>query len=101
MTEFTAKDFDVMNYSTSNRKSCFFTYKIICMKSILDEEAGDIIGALILEDQTLKKRIRDKTEILAEFSTEEERVTGLKKYFGFTLTEREKASIKGTVTSLT
>jgi hypothetical protein len=70
------------------------------MKSILDEEAGDIIGAMILEDGIFKKRIRDKKEVLAECSTEKERVAGLKKYFGISLTEKEQDSIIGTVTSL-
>jgi hypothetical protein len=90
-----------MSYATSTRRSVWFTYKIVCMKLILDEEKGDIIGAWTLEDRTFKKRIRDRKEILAECSTEEERISGLEKYFGIVLTRKEQESIKGTVTSLT
>ena len=101
MTEFLPQDFEIMNYATSSRKTSFFTYKIICLKLSLDEDEDDIIGTLILTDRTLKKRIQDRTEVLAEFVSEDERIMGLKKYFGVVLTEKEQASIKGTVAELT
>ena len=100
MTEFTAQDFGVMNYATSSRRTCIFTYMVIVSKMIFDEAAGDIVGAMTLSGATVKKRIHEKSEVVIECSTEEERVAALKQHFGITLSSKEQAGIKGTVTEL-
>lgn len=101
MTEFKPADFEVMNYATSTRNTSFFTYKVICVKFLLDEEKENLVGALTLDGKTLKKRIQDQKEVLGEFVSEGERIAGLKEHFGITFTEKEQASIKGTITEVT
>ncbi|KAF8866475.1 cysteine proteinase [Acephala macrosclerotiorum] len=100
LTEFNSKDFEVMNYAVSTRKTSFWTYSIICMKMIRDEEANDITGIVALEGGRLKRRIHAESETLAECANEEERVDVLDKYFGIRLNSTERKGIMGTVTQL-
>jgi len=100
MTEFTAQDFGVMNYATSSRRTCIFTYMVIASKMIFDETVGDIVGAMTLSGPTVKKRLHKNSEVVVECATEEERVRALKEHFGITLSSKEQAGIKGTVTEL-
>ncbi|PVH88491.1 arylamine N-acetyltransferase 1 [Cadophora sp. DSE1049] len=100
MTEFTAQDFSVMNYATSTRRTCIFTFMIIASKMILDEDSGDIVGAMTLSGSTIKRRIREKSEVVVECATEGERVAALKEHFGIILSSKEQAGIRGTVTEL-
>jgi arylamine N-acetyltransferase len=100
LTEFLPRDFEVMNYATSTRRTSWFTFDIICLKMILDEEKDDIIGALILSGPTLKRRIFGNTETLAECANEDQRVAVLEEYFGISLSRRERDGIRGLVTEL-
>ena len=101
MTEFLPQDFEIMNFATSNRKTSFFTYKILCLKMIFGEEVDDITGVLILNGGELKRRIYENSEILIDCKTEDERVKVLKEHFGIVLSEGEMGAIRGTVTELT
>ena len=98
--EFTPQDFEVMSYSTSTRSSVWFTYEIVCMKMILDEEKDDITGAVILVGSHLKRRTFDKGITLVECRSEDQRVAVLSEYFGINLSKRERTGIKGLVTEL-
>jgi hypothetical protein len=89
-----------MNFAVSNRKTNFFTHKVVLTKFILDPEVNNITGCFILFERSLKRRLGDKTEVLAELKNEEERVDALKRYFDIELTERERGAIRGTVTEL-
>ena len=100
MTEFFPRDYEVMSFATSTRNTSWFTYQIICLRMILDEDLDDITGAVILSDSTLKRRVHDNIEILTECATEQQRVNVLTDYFGIKLSDREQAAIKGTVTEL-
>lgn len=100
MIEFWPGDYEVMNFQTSTRRSVWFTYTVVCLKMILDEKLDDITGAVFLTDATLKRKIFDKTETLAECTTEEQRVSVLKDFFGIGLSKREQAGIKGSSTEL-
>lgn len=77
-----------------------FTYLVIGSKMIFDEVVGDIVGAITLSGSTIKRRIREKSEVMVECVTEEERVAALEKHFGIVLSSKEQASIRGTVTEL-
>jgi arylamine N-acetyltransferase len=100
LTEFLPGDFEVMNYATSTSRSSWFTFDIICLKMILDEEKDDIIGALILSGSTLKRRISGDTKTLAECANEDQRAAILKEHFGIGLSRRERNGIRGLVTEL-
>jgi len=70
------------------------------MKMLLDEEKDDITGIVVLTDKIVKRRVQDKSEILAECTTEEQRVAALKEHFGIVLSREEQAGIKGTAGEL-
>ncbi len=91
----------MMNFATSNRKTSWFTYDIVCLKMILEEEKDDIVGALILSGSTLKRRIFERNETLVECGNEDQRVKVLEDYFGIRLSNRERDGIKSLVTDFT
>ncbi len=100
MTEFLPQDFDVMNWARSTQKTSFFTYKIICVKMVCDEEVEDLVGVVILENQKFKKRINGEVKDTFECKSEDERVNVLSEHFGIKFAERERVGIQGSVTEL-
>jgi arylamine N-acetyltransferase len=100
MTEFLPNDFQVMSFAVSASRASWFTYKVLCMKMLLDEKKDDITGIVVLTDKIVKRRVQDKSEILAECTTEEQRVAALKEHFGIVLSGEEQAGIKGTAGEL-
>lgn len=68
-----------------------------------DEEAithGEIDGAIVLFEDTLKWRRRGETRLEVKFGTEEERIDALRKYFGIVLDEEDRDAIRGTVSEI-
>jgi arylamine N-acetyltransferase len=98
--EFLPEDFEIMNYATYSRKTSWFTYRLVCTKAILHEKTGELEGCLIMNGASFKKRIGDHEEVLAICETEDERLEGLRKWFGIKFGEDEKEGIRNTVTSL-
>ena len=96
--EFLPQDYAIMNYATSTRRTSFFTYKLICTKTILEGE--EILGSLVLVGNELKRRLRGRTETLMICETEQQRIDALEKWFDITLTADERHGIKGLVTEL-
>ncbi|KAE8153823.1 arylamine N-acetyltransferase 2 [Aspergillus avenaceus] len=54
-----------------------------------------IVGKVMLVNDVVKVNMGGKTSVVHTFETEEGRLQALKKYFGITLTETEKGSIRG------
>lgn len=103
MTEFRAADYEVMSFAVSRTRNLFFTFQIVCMKMVYEEDeegVGDVTGILFLVDGTLKRRRFEETEVVVECKSEEERVRVLEEYFGIVLSERERKGIKGSVTEI-
>ena len=100
MTEFTERDFEVMNFATSSRRTSWFTQSIICTKMLLDEHSNEIVGITVLTDKILKKRVREDSETLTECTNENERGGLVKKHFGIFLSEKQRDGIQGTVAEL-
>lgn len=73
---------------------------ILCTRVVLSEDGEEVIGTVILENGRLRRRIGNKTEEVADWKSERERVEGLKDWFGMRLSEKEREAIKGTVTAL-
>ncbi len=96
--EFLAPDYTIMNFYTSTSRTSFFTYTVVCMKMVLEEE--EVVGTVTLLGGDVKRRIRGETEQLESCETEEQRVKALEKYFGIVLSEEERNGIHGTVTEL-
>ncbi|KAF2429999.1 putative N-acetyltransferase family protein [Tothia fuscella] len=97
--EFLPQDYEIIKMGTTFNRRSFFTWKIICVRTTLNEQE-DVEGVLILVDKSLKRRIMGKTEVLATFENESQRVNALKGWFGIEMTEDEKVGIRGMVTYL-
>jgi hypothetical protein len=69
MTEFTQKDFEIMSFTTSIRRTSFFTQMIMCHLMLYDEHFDDIVGSIIIMDKVFKKRVQAKSDILVSFRT--------------------------------
>ncbi|KAI9789245.1 MAG: N-terminal acetyltransferase [Peltula sp. TS41687] len=98
--EFLPQDYTMMNYWTSTARTSLFTHKVICTKTIVDDEE-EVVGSLILVGREFKRRVKGEKEILMICENEQQRIEGLKKWFGAEFTEDEQQGIMGTVTQLT
>lgn len=96
-TEFLPKDFEVMNLSTSTSKSSWFTYQIVCVLYLMDEEKKEIVGNVTLFNDVVKKRIGANSEVVMQCKSEKDRVHALDKYFNVGLSPAETTGIKDTV----
>jgi arylamine N-acetyltransferase len=101
--EYLIGDYNVMNYFTSAGKT--FQRTLILINKFLRAEAEDgeeyrVSGKVMLVGNIVKRNPGGRTEIVQECHSEAERIEALKKWFGITLTEEEKAGIKGLVTEI-
>lgn len=97
-TEFLPRDYEMMNFWTSQSKTVWFTYTIMSVKMIMEGE--EVVGQFILLGADVKRRVKGETEHLMSCKSEGERVDALEKWFGLKLTEDERRGIKGMVTEL-
>jgi arylamine N-acetyltransferase len=98
--EFFPEDFEVMNYSTMTSRLSFFTQRVVAVKGILCPEKNEIQGVLSLDNNQIKKRIHWELVESEIFTTENERIGGLEKWFGIRLNAKEKIGIKYLVSEL-
>lgn len=78
---------------------------VICQRTILEEESGDVVGTLGLVGGKVKKRVWMEeegwsTEVVADCKNEIERREVLEKWFGIVLGEEERRGIRGLVSEL-
>jgi arylamine N-acetyltransferase len=107
-TEFMAADWGVVNYWTSTSPDCHQTRTILIVRFLgrtRGEAKGEdgeweIYGKRMLLNGIIKENLGGKTHVLAECSTEAERVEALNTHFGIKLKEEEGSSIKGWLTTL-
>jgi arylamine N-acetyltransferase len=97
--EFSYADYEVMKAGTTFNRQSWFTWRLVCVRTVLDEE-NDPTGSLILVNNSLKRKINGKTEHIATFKHEGERIAALKEWFGIELNEDEAEGIKGMVSAL-
>ncbi|OJJ42608.1 hypothetical protein ASPZODRAFT_105044 [Penicilliopsis zonata CBS 506.65] len=98
-TEFLPEDFAMMNYFVSTHPSSWFTFCIVCVRMVLDED-GVLVGDLTLFNDRLKRRMGAQAEEIAVFTTEDERVGALESYFHISLSELERAAIHRTASAI-
>lgn len=98
-----------MNYFTSSHPDESFQTKTVLVVKFLrrdgEGEGGNggetgIYGKVMLVNGDVKRNLGGKTSLVKTCVTEEERVEALKEYFGITLTDDERESIRGTKTEL-
>ncbi|KAJ5662781.1 Arylamine N-acetyltransferase [Penicillium macrosclerotiorum] len=94
-TEFLPQDFDVMNFTVSQKRTSWFTQIFVCTRMTLDPSGQEIIGQDIISGKEVKRRVHGITEILKVLHNEEDRVTALAKYFDMHFRESEIQGIQG------
>jgi arylamine N-acetyltransferase len=103
-TEFLEVDFNVINHYTSTGQTFQLT-TILIVKFIPAEHEADMLprirGKLMLVNETVKRNMGGKTEIVQVCQTEAERVIALQKWFGITLTQDEIEGITSSVAVIT
>ena len=114
--EFLPADYAVMNYHTSMHPTSWFTKKIVCTRMIMSDphrrgeeghessgdgdEEGEIIGDLTLNGNEIRRRVNGVAETVARFEKEQDRVRGLKEWFGIILSREEREGIKNKESAL-
>lgn len=96
--EFFQHDVEVMNFYTSQSRSCFLTTNLLVVKFLRD---GDkVYGKFILDQDKLKENLGGKNALVKTCQREDERVTVLSEYFKINLTEEEQKAIHGKPSAL-
>ncbi|KIV94803.1 hypothetical protein PV10_02535 [Exophiala mesophila] len=94
--EWLPQDFEIINFNTSQSPRSWFTYRVILVRLVIDEETRTkALGSIMLMDHKFERRLGDgKKELLLEAKTEEERVQGLRQWFGIILRPEEERGIR-------
>lgn len=98
--EFLPEDFTIMNYFMSTNRASWFTFHVVCVRMLLDEEGEKVVGDLTLFNDTVKRRLGATSEVLQSFTSDEERVAALQKYFQITISQADKESIRHTISEI-
>jgi arylamine N-acetyltransferase len=114
--EFLEPDFEIMNYWTSSNPESFQTSTVLVVTFLKREEEKEnkkewedgededeqtgIYGKVMMVNGDVKRNLGGKTSVIKTCVTEEERVEALREYFGITLTDEERESIRGTKSEL-
>ncbi|OOF96811.1 hypothetical protein ASPCADRAFT_167960 [Aspergillus carbonarius ITEM 5010] len=99
-TEFLPEDFTIINYYMSTSRESWFTFNVLCVRMLLDEEGEQLVGDLTLFNDTLKRRLGATAEVLEKFTSEEERVVALEKLFKIRLSPADRGGIRRTISEI-
>lgn len=111
--EFLPADIVGMNLQPWLDRHTFFTHKVVACRFTTDRETeegaaepgsaseealveGEIDGAITLAHDVIKWRRRGQKVTEVHFASEEERLAGIRKYFGVVFSDEDAAGIKGT-----
>ncbi|WPH04104.1 arylamine N-acetyltransferase 4 [Acrodontium crateriforme] len=103
--EFLHNDFRVVNWFTSANPispqlADVLVVKFLRRKNTDAPSDEEIYGKRMLVNGTIKENLGGKTKVLFECKTEAERIQALHEYFGITLTDEQRTSIRGWKTAL-
>lgn len=95
--EWLPADFEIINYRTSQDPRSWFTHRLVLLKILLDEETRtEPVGTVILSGNVIERRLGEaKKEVVLEAKTENERIIGLRTWFGVVLLPEEERGIVG------
>jgi hypothetical protein len=66
---------------------------------ILDESGKKIVGRLTLQTE-IKRSVNGQSEVIKDFTTEDDRLAALKEFFNIELSRSDASSIIGTVAEI-
>ncbi|KAK5111077.1 hypothetical protein LTR85_012271 [Meristemomyces frigidus] len=92
---FLPQDFEVMNFFANTHRTCYFTHKVLASKYLLEEGSGRLTGNVVLYENSVHLCLGGTKELLATLNTEQERIDALRHFLGITLSESQRAGIKG------
>ncbi|GAM85827.1 hypothetical protein ANO11243_038350 [Dothideomycetidae sp. 11243] len=92
---FSNKDFEVMNHHVATARSSFFTYSVMVVMSVLSDDGEQVVGDVVLFNDSLKKRMYGKVVAEKKLKSEAERVEALEEWLGIKLTAVERLAISG------
>lgn len=101
--EFTAADFEVMNFYASQSPASFQTHTVLVIKFLRGRDGdgeGEVYGKVMMVDGVVKRNLGGRTEVVKVCESEEERVEALGEYFGIRLTEEEREGVRGSEVEL-
>lgn len=98
--EFLPQDFEMMNFFVSNNPKSWFTYYVVCLKFLMQEDSEEIIGDVTLFGKEVDERRNGETSHLMSLKNEEERVMALEKYLGVKLSSAEKVGIERMISQI-
>lgn len=103
--EFSEADFGVMNWFTGHSPESPQLGGVLVIKFLRRpkesrEGEDEVFGKMMLVGDTIKENLGGKTKVVETFSSEDDRIDALKRWFNITLTERERKGIQGWRTEL-
>ena len=99
-TEFFPEDFAMMNYFMSTSRESWFTFHVVCVRMLLDEEGEKIVGDLTLFNDTLKRRLGATSEVVQSLASDDERVAALKEFFNIPVSPAGRDGIRHTISEI-
>ncbi|KAJ5784197.1 N-acetyltransferase family protein [Penicillium pulvis] len=99
-TEFLPEDFTIINYYMSTSRESMFTFHVLCVRMLLDQEGDNVVGDLTLFNNTLKRRLGATSEIVQTFASDEERVAALEEFFNIHILKADRESIRHTISEI-
>ncbi|KAJ5670884.1 N-acetyltransferase family protein [Penicillium longicatenatum] len=99
-TEFLPEDFTIINYYMSTSRESMFTFHVLCVRMLLDQQGDNIVGDLTLINNTLKRRLGATSEIVQTFTSDEERVAALEEFFNIYISRADRESIRHTISEI-
>ncbi|KAG8666856.1 hypothetical protein FPOAC2_11991 [Fusarium poae] len=102
-------DIRVMNMAPAKSPSSFFTFKVVAVQFVSENEdcsemetrelknvGGNIDGSVFIDGNVMKYRKAGVVKMEKTFESEDERLEALKNYFGIELSEENRRAIRGT-----
>lgn len=103
-------DLECANFWVTSHPESFQRKQVLSVKFIRGQAHEDdpqgssddvaVIGKVMLADDTIKRNMGGKTEVILQCGTEAERIEALKQHFDIHLTDAEERGINGFVTEL-
>lgn len=96
--EFSLADFGIINWWACNCPQSFQTFTVLVVKFYRQDDK--IVGKVMLINDTIKRNLGGKTEVVAVLKSENERIAALRQWFDIQLSNIEEVAIAGHTTEI-